>query len=64
VLIENCQLKHERQLDSGEDLVTRLVPVDQISGLIAAGKIRHSLVVVALFYFDLWLRGLSFAQSE
>jgi hypothetical protein len=24
--------------------------------MVAAGKIHHSLVVVALFHFDLWLR--------
>jgi hypothetical protein len=26
--------------------------------LVANGKIRHSLVVVALYYFDLWQRRL------
>ena len=57
VLVENCQLKHATQWDSGEDLITRLVPVAEIPGLVAAGKIRHSLVVVALYYFDLWKRG-------
>jgi hypothetical protein len=34
------------------------VAVDEIPKLIAAGKIRHSLVVVALYHFDLWQRGL------
>lgn len=58
VLIENCRLQHATELDSGEDLVTRLVPVAEIPGLVAAGRIRHSLVVVALFHFDLWRRGI------
>ena len=58
VLIENCVLKHGLEFDSGEDLITRLVPVDEIPGLIADGKINHSLVVVALYHFDLWRRGL------
>ena len=58
VLIENCELKHGLEFDSGEDLITRLVPVDEIPGLIADGKINHSLVVVALYHFDLWRRGL------
>lgn len=58
VLIENCELKHGLEFDSGEDLITRLVPVDEIPGLIADGKISHSLVVVALYHFDLWRRGL------
>jgi ADP-ribose pyrophosphatase len=58
VLIENCQLKHPLQLDQGEDLATRLVPVADIPRLIAAEQIRHSLVVVGLYHFELWLRGL------
>jgi 8-oxo-dGTP pyrophosphatase MutT (NUDIX family) len=57
VLLENCQCLHQPQLDHGEDLVTRLVPVTELPGLVAAGKIQHSLVVVALYYFDLWQRG-------
>jgi ADP-ribose pyrophosphatase len=56
ILIQNCRLQHSVQLDSGEDLVTRLVPVADIPGLVAAGKIRHSLVVVALFHYELWQR--------
>jgi 8-oxo-dGTP pyrophosphatase MutT (NUDIX family) len=58
VLIENCELKHGLEFDSGEDLITRLVPLDDLSRLIADGKINHSLVVVALCYFDLWRRGI------
>ncbi len=57
VLVENCIPKHSTELDSGEDLVTRLVPIADIPGLVAAGKIRHSLVVVALYYFELSQRG-------
>jgi hypothetical protein len=56
--VENCCQKHECALDSGEDLLTRLVPVSQIPALVAAGKIKHPLVVVALYHFDLWRRGL------
>ena len=58
VLIENCQLKHGVEFDSGEDIVTKLVPVVEIPKLIAEEKIGHSLVVVALYYFDLWQRGI------
>ncbi|HEY5912630.1 MAG TPA: NUDIX hydrolase [Verrucomicrobiae bacterium] len=54
VLFENCRCLHPVQLDHSEDLVTRLVPASDIPALIAAGKIRHSLVVVALYYFELW----------
>ena len=56
VLVQNCRLEYEVELDSGEDLVTRLVPMADIPDLVVNGKIRHSLVVVALFHFDLWKR--------
>ena len=58
VLIENCRLKHDVCFDQGEDLVTRLVPVSEISKMVADEKIGHSLVVVALYHFDLWKRGI------
>jgi hypothetical protein len=45
-------------MDSGEDLMTRLVPISEIPALVSAGKIRHPLVVVALYYLDLWQRGV------
>jgi ADP-ribose pyrophosphatase len=58
VIVENCRGVHPVQFDHGEDIITRLVPVVEIPRLVATGKIRHSLVVVALFHFDLWQRGL------
>jgi ADP-ribose pyrophosphatase len=58
ILIENCRLRHPLALDHGEDLMTRLVPVRELPALVLAGKIQHSLVVVALYYFDLWQRGV------
>ena len=56
VLIENCRCVHPVQFDHGEDLITRLVPVAEIADLVSAGKIQHSLVVVGLYYFELWRR--------
>jgi ADP-ribose pyrophosphatase len=56
MLVENCRLAHPVEFDHGEDLATRLVPVADIPGLVAAGEIQHSLVVVALYYFELWQR--------
>ncbi len=58
VLVPNCELKHPVEFDSGEDMITRLVSISEIPSLVAAGKIQHSLVVVALYYFDLWQRGV------
>jgi ADP-ribose pyrophosphatase len=53
VMVENCRCVHPVAFDHGEDLITRLVPVVEIPQLVKAGKIQHSLVVVALYYFDL-----------
>lgn len=58
VLIENCRLQHDVEFDHAEDLETRLMPVSEIPKLVAGEKIGHSLVVVALYHFDLWQRGL------
>ena len=57
VMLEKCRCIHPVTFDHGEDLITRLVPVAEIPGLVASGKIQHSLVVVALYYFQLWQRG-------
>ena len=58
VIVENCRRLHPVEFDHGEDLLTRLVPADELIRLVAEGKIMHSLVVVALYHFDLWRRGL------
>ena len=59
VLVENCRRRHRVQLDQGEDLITRRVPIADLPRLVAAGRIRHSLVVATLHYFDLWRRGIA-----
>lgn len=58
LLVENCRSLHPLDLDSTEDMITRLVPVQDLPGLVAAGRIQHSLVTVALYYFEIWQRGL------
>ena len=58
VLVENCRCVHPVKFDHSEDLVTRLMPVADAPRLVAEGKIAHSLVVVALYHFELWQRGL------
>lgn len=57
LLVENCRCTHPTTLDSTEDLATKLVPVSELSGLVASGRIRHCLVVTALYRFDLYRRG-------
>lgn len=56
LLVRNCEMKHPTVFDHSEDLVTTLIPAGQILDLVRSGKIRHSLVVAALFHFDLWRR--------
>ncbi len=51
VLVENCELRHATDFDHGEDIAVRLVPVAELAHLIATGRIRHALVVVALTHF-------------
>jgi 8-oxo-dGTP pyrophosphatase MutT (NUDIX family) len=53
VLIEGCEHKHECEFDQSEDLITRLVPWREIPGLVRDGKIRHPLVTVALYQYEL-----------
>ena len=56
ILLENCSRLHPVQFDHGEDIATRLVPESEVEGLVASGVIRHSLVVAALYDFELWRR--------
>ena len=56
VLIEECALKHPVEWDSGEDMLTRLVPLAEVPALVATGRIKHPLVIVALYYLDLLRR--------
>jgi hypothetical protein len=53
VVVEQCELRHACEFDHGEDLVTRLVPWNEVPTLVRAGKIRHPLVVAALYHYDL-----------
>ena len=54
VLVENCRLTDSTDFDETEDLATKLVPIDDATRLVESGKIRHALVVAALFHFQLW----------
>lgn len=53
VIIENCRLQHATDFDHGEDIATHLVPITDIPEMVRSGRIRHSLVVVALYHFEL-----------
>ena len=53
IMVQDCRCRHSVKFDHGEDLATRLVPVTEVPQLVATGKIKHSLVVAALYYFHL-----------
>ena len=57
ILVENCRCVCPVNLDHGEDLSTRLVPAAEVPRMVAEGRIKHSLVVAAIYYFELWQRG-------
>ena len=63
VLVEECRCLHPVQFDHGEDLATRLVPVAEVPQLVASGKIKHSLVLAGLYFFDLWQRKMRRSAS-
>jgi ADP-ribose pyrophosphatase len=60
VLVENCRCLHPIDLDHGEDLRTRLVPLAQVPALVASGQIRHALILAALYN---WQLGCSLGQG-
>ena len=59
ILIENCRHVAPVHFDSAEDIATRLVPMENVPDLVAQGKIRHSIVVAALYHYDLWKKNNS-----
>ncbi len=57
VLIEECKRLHPRSLDGGEDIATELMPLSNVQNALSNGRISHALVIVALYYFDLYQAG-------
>lgn len=51
LLVEQCELRHPTEFDPSEDIQVRLIPLDTVPQLIASGRIRHSLVIVALSHY-------------
>lgn len=53
ILVENCRYVCDVEFDSGEDIITHLVDPSEVPKLIAENKIRHSIVIAALYHFEL-----------
>ncbi len=49
----NCKKNGETDFDEHESVITKLVPLADISGLIESGKITHSLAIVGFYYLNL-----------
>lgn len=64
VVLPIAHLTHPTQLDHGEDIIVRLVPVADVPRLVAEGRIRHAIVLAALHHFDLWRRGITPSQAS
>jgi 8-oxo-dGTP pyrophosphatase MutT (NUDIX family) len=53
VLVEGVELLGEPQPEEGEDIAVDLRPLDEVPGLISAGRIAHALVVAAFHHLSL-----------
>jgi ADP-ribose diphosphatase len=49
-LVEGCRPTHGLELDEGEDIVVRTLPLSQIPATIAGGGIAHALVICGFWW--------------
>lgn len=56
VLIENAQPSAQQEWDAHEEIAVCVKPVDEVFAWARTGKIRHAMVLNALFYFEPWYR--------
>lgn len=64
VLIEECERLHPCSLDAGEDIATELMSLADVRSAVSNGRISHALVIVALYYFDLYQGGTFRRQTS
>jgi len=50
----DCEKTGDVSFDEHENIAAKLVPLSDMSRLITDGKITHSLVVAAFYYFGIW----------
>ena len=51
----NCEKKCEQKLDENEDINVIKVPFNHIKAMIESGEIDHSLVISALYYYEMYV---------
>lgn len=56
-LARNVRLSSPQALDGLEEIEVRTVPLANVPKLIASHEIRHSLVITAFYFLDLWKSG-------
>ena len=56
----DCELKQKQDLDIHEDIEVIKVPLSEIKEYITSGKIDHSLVLTAFFFYGLKYKDLEF----
>ncbi len=54
-LVTNVERSGEQAFDEFENIVVRLAPINSIHELTSSGKITHSLVIGAFYWYDRWL---------
>lgn len=57
VLVEGCVRVGDTQFDPNEEIELSLRPVEEVFVLAEQGKIKHSLVIDALFFLRAWREG-------
>lgn len=60
----DCRKTGEPAFDPNENIVTRTVRMGQVSDLIAQGKITHSLIIAAFYYYRVHCNGAEAAVSD
>lgn len=58
-LTTNCKKVGETKFDTTEDIITYIKPIREIPELVAEGKITHSLVVAAFYWYYLYKKSNS-----
>lgn len=64
VLVEDAELRSEQEWDCHEELAVCVKPVEEVLAWARSGKIRHAMVLNALFYFEPWYRERFGSQPE
>ncbi len=57
-LARNCRRVAQQDLEAAEEIEVVTVDPDEVPQLIVEGRITHSLVVAAFYYFDRYVEGL------